>query len=212
MLGREPYEWRSNMMYYRYYWYDHKAKGKQQPELVGFRDLATKFDASVSNLPPNSMQNACYFVHYGDGEKTQWEKIAGVDRKCFVVFVSSEPSSLQSVRDGVFCITDDLSEVANRLTNDKITLFTTTCSSGHPDWSVFQTEFFPEYLVAACLLQIAKCKEVNVEMNDSFWSKASREFSQVLGEEKQRVELSLDNGQQELEKRFAELTKANRKG
>lgn len=209
MLGLEPYEWRSNM---KYFWYDHKAKGKQQPELVGFRDLATKFNASASNLPQDSMQNTCYFVHYEDGKKTQWENIARVDRKCFVVFVSSKPSSLQSAQDGVFCITDDLSEVANKLTNDKITLFTTTCSSGHPDWSVFQTKFFPEHLVAAYLLQIAKCKEVNVEMNDSFWSKASREFSQVLGEEKQSVELTLDNGQRELEKLFAELAKAKGKG
>ena len=186
-----------------------RYRWESTPPEMGIYDEVAQDDRVVLNLGPYhpAMHGVLHNIVTLEGEK-----IAGVDRKCFVVFVSSEPSSLQSVRDGVFCITDDLSEVANRLTNDKITLFTTTCSSGHPDWSVFQTEFFPEYLVAACLLQIAKCKEVNVEMNDSFWSKASREFSQVLGEEKQRVELSLDNGQQELEKRFAELTKANRKG
>jgi len=163
------------------WWYDYSAINNR-PQLKGFSDLMSLFinrDCDIPNrilkkkptdLNIDDVTNIICFIHADTIPgltKEDWKRIASVEHRRYVIFVSSHPKDLKTHVDaeqGINAITHDLSKVASALDENKIKYFLESCAKGKLDSSLFELTL-PEWVLAAYLIGIAKDNDVVIDEN-----------------------------------------------
>ncbi len=174
-----------------FFWYDHLSEesGCARPLLTGFErflDILGRPAARRTLLPSGDAENAVYFVHAGDmPDKSQldWEDRSSIERKVFMVFVSSEPEGLFCFGDATYSVKCALPVVSDLLTAepDRVDRLLRSCDSGSPDFSLLE-KTFPEALVSYFLLAVVhgrtKCPVISEEMSGlvAFAERELKEF------------------------------------
>ena len=178
-----------------FFWVDH-TEYNNKPGIEDFDKLITVFNAE--RLPPQDVPKeealkgvtpATFLVHAGGENSTQddWEQIANPKEKRFIIFVSSSPAGLKSTASGVHCVKHDLAKIIPLLTPEKVDKLKKSLGEGTPEWELLRPPPFPEYLLAAYLVQAAAKNGVSVNPEESgcanFWNKAREEFDQRAAQE-----------------------------
>ena len=131
------------------------------------------------------------FVHPGDGTpqtgpaKWRWVSLAKKNKDADFVFMSTQPARKKAI---------DLSNVhfcgyaADRLSEQpRVLEFFRLLTKGKKLWDLLNLPPFPEYLLAAYLVQAAAKNGVSVNPEESgyanFWNKAREEFDQYTAQE-----------------------------
>jgi len=186
----------------RYYWFDHELKTSTSG-LKNFQHLAGLFQATkLSGVPKRRSEPlnhpATFLVHPGEEGTSEkdWEGIANPNEKHFIIFVSSSPAGLKSTASGVHCVKHDLAKIIPLLTPEKVDKLKKSLREGTPEWELLRPPPFPEYLLAAYLVQAVAKNGVYVNPEESgcanFWNKAQEEFDQHAAQEGEVPEFTPD--------------------
>jgi hypothetical protein len=167
-----------------FYWFDRHVHGRPEqtdPWLSGFRELVQLIGANNLSYLGNATvpANSLVFVHPGESEDIRiadWIGALNNSQGSYIIFVSSYPGGLpRDLSGNAHCLEKSVTDFV--ASGDALT-FKESYLEGNPNWQLLKSAPYPENLVAAYLLLVAKSKNIPVALDSDagMWAEAGKEY------------------------------------
>ncbi len=177
--------------------HDHSCqdKGNMLEALKRIKDVLKIPDENVIGWPGDfNCKRSIVFVHAGDDtgrRRDDWVDIANSSEVKYVVLVSTAGVvDVGSGNDAVYCVKDDINDVVRKISDSDLISFRESFEqNGKPNWKIFEPLIWPKMLLAAYLIDLARCKNggnINTDALEPVWKsleeQSKQEFLELGGE------------------------------